>query len=216
MPTIWCARHQLRQHVQRHAIVRIVERRHQHDAVGDVEVGVAGGQPLAVHRSRGRGIRQRTICSGPTSGSSGAAPAGGGCPSIARGSRRPGPASTASTTVSGGDEPRDVVDVAVRVVAGAAFAEPDRPARAEPLAERLARSPRASVPGLRTCTSLSSHSSVTSSSPAPLTSMPPPSSTIAPAGVGARRLDVRQPRDVGDGAADLRRRRASWRTSPTR
>ena len=72
--------------------------------------------------------------------------------------------------------------------------------------EDALRSRRASRPGLRTCMSLSSHSSVTSSSPSPLTSMPPPSSTMRSPRVGAARLDARQ---AGDAGRSRGRRRAS-------
>src|SRR5581483_464876 len=44
---------QLREDAQRVAIARVVERRHQYGAVRDVEVGIAAGQPLAVHELRG-------------------------------------------------------------------------------------------------------------------------------------------------------------------
>ena len=45
---------ELRQSIQRDPVVAVVERRHEHDAVGDVEVGVARRQPLAVHDDRPR------------------------------------------------------------------------------------------------------------------------------------------------------------------
>src|SRR5713226_9574162 len=34
--------------IERDAIVRIVERRDDHDFIGDVEIGVAGGEPLTI------------------------------------------------------------------------------------------------------------------------------------------------------------------------
>ena len=68
---------------------------------------------------------------------------------------------------------------------------------------------------MRTCTSLSSHSSVTSSSPWPLTSMPPPSSTIrCPCRRGAAPR-ARRPACRGNRPGDLRVERASCRTSPS-
>ena len=75
------------------------------------------------------------------------------------------------------DEARDVVHVTVRVVTHASLAEPDGVRDAQVLRETRVRSPARSSPGLRTCTSDSSHSSVTSSVPRPSVSMPPPSST---------------------------------------
>ena len=74
--------------------------------------------------------------------------------------RRPDPPRTASTIDAGRDETRDVVDVAVRVVADASLAEPDRLADAEVLGEDALVAVARSRPGLRTCTSASSHSSV--------------------------------------------------------
>ena len=41
---------QFGQNIERKAIVGIVEDRHQHQLVGDVEIGVAGGQALSVER----------------------------------------------------------------------------------------------------------------------------------------------------------------------
>ena len=65
-------------------------------------------------------------------------------------------------------------------------ARSSRERRASP--GRCARSRPASSPGLRTCTSVSSHSSVTSSRPSPFTSMTAAFEHDALAGVGARRL----------------------------
>ena len=90
----------------------------------DVEIRVAGRQPLAAS-STGRGngslTTRRAHC-----GSLAAAPGAAGCRSSARGCRRPGRFDGEDDRV-GADEPRDVVDVPVRVVADAAFPEPDRP-----------------------------------------------------------------------------------------
>src|SRR5204862_2970709 len=45
--------------VQRDAILRIIERRYEHSAIGDVEIRVARRQPLSVHHHRSReGNRQ--------------------------------------------------------------------------------------------------------------------------------------------------------------
>ena len=151
------------------AIVRVVERRHQHQPVGDVEVGVAGRAAAGRRSTSGRGIGSFTTFK----------PA---ARRIARFSAR--------LVVRVGDrlrrsdhrlrlhEARQVVDVAVRVVAGDAVASARSPARrrgnrasARSISSRLS-------PGLRACTGLSRHSSVVSSSPSPLTSMLPPSSTM--------------------------------------
>ncbi len=79
----------------------------------------------------------------------------------------------------GVDEARQVVDVAVGVVAGDAVAEPERVGDAEIIAEDGFHVVARSKPGLRACTGLSRHSSVVSRVPRPLTSMLPPSSTNA-------------------------------------
>ena len=63
MPTTSRAGEQLAEDAERHAIGRIVERRHQHDVVGDVEVGVAGRQPLAPRTRAARGIGSATTSS---------------------------------------------------------------------------------------------------------------------------------------------------------
>jgi len=44
----------LGQNVQRHAVVGIVEGGHENQAVGDIEVGVTGGQALAAKEDRAR------------------------------------------------------------------------------------------------------------------------------------------------------------------
>ena len=54
MPTTCAVGKELGERVERDAIVAVVEGRHEHDAVGDVEVGVARRQPLAVHHHRAR------------------------------------------------------------------------------------------------------------------------------------------------------------------
>ena len=92
--------------------------------------------------------------------------------------------------------------MAVRVVADAALAQPDRLRRRRATRRTGARSRRACRPGLRTCTSLSSHSSVTSSRPRPFTSMPPPSSTTRSPGRRASARCAGRPVTRGDRAAD--------------
>ena len=51
------------QDVQRHAVVGVVEGGHQHQPVGDVEIGVAGRQALAAKddRARHRQFDQREL-----------------------------------------------------------------------------------------------------------------------------------------------------------
>ena len=84
-----------------------------------------------------RGYGRCTIRSGPTSGSRDASSSRRTLSIDRAWFSSAGSSSTASTTVSARDEARDVVDVPVRVVADAAFAEPDRLPRAEPLAKGL-------------------------------------------------------------------------------
>ena len=47
-------RKNLRQNVQRHAVVGVVKRRHQHQPIGDIEIRIAGRQPLAAKDDRPR------------------------------------------------------------------------------------------------------------------------------------------------------------------
>ena len=145
MPTTRCAGIRSARMLSATRSFGIVERRHDDHAVGDVEIRVARGQPFAVHddgtgkgqRAR-RGAARRADARMPLPGAA-------GCRSSARGCRRPDRASTASTTVSAADEARHVVDVAVRVVADASFAQPDRLAGCQAIPGRAARSPRAST-----------------------------------------------------------------------
>ena len=52
MPTTCAIGKELGQGIERDAVGRIVEGRDEHQAVGDVEIGVAGRQPLAVEDDR--------------------------------------------------------------------------------------------------------------------------------------------------------------------
>ena len=93
------------------------------------------------------------------------------------------------------DEARDVVHVAVGVVADAALAEPDRPAM--PRYSRNARSYSSrSAPGCAPGRRRAATPRSRAACPAPLASMPPPSSTTGVAGIGPQRLDARQPGDA--------------------
>ncbi len=85
-----------------------------------------------------------------------------------------------------GDEAREVVDVAVGVVADDAVTEPDDLRRPRGSRAAAPRSRPASATG---CGSdCSRHCSVVSSAPAPLTSMEPPSSTMPMRFAAARRV----------------------------
>ena len=80
--------------------LRVVERRHQHAVVGDVEVGVAGRQPLALEHHRRR-HRQRHHLQRPARPGRSCRAAAPGSPAAARNWRRPGLSSTTVTTVRG-------------------------------------------------------------------------------------------------------------------
>ena len=56
MPTI-SRSGKVSENIERDAIVGIVEGRHQHQSIGDVKIGVAGGQPLSA-KDNGAGKRQ--------------------------------------------------------------------------------------------------------------------------------------------------------------
>ena len=127
-------RHEFRQDIQCDSIVPIVESRHQHHAVGNVEVRVAGRQAFAGHDDPTR-IRERDYPKGPDL-------------RIARGQLEPAQVVdrlqvivVARVVLDGyddrvrRDEPRDVVHVTVRVIARTAVAEPDGPADAQPVRE---------------------------------------------------------------------------------
>ena len=207
------AREQAGQDVQCVAVVGIVERRHQHAVVGDIEVGVTRRQALALENrlAPASAIRRFPVACRP----------GRSC--RARRSRfswsgsklaSPRSLSTTVTMVLAADEPGQVVDVAMRVVAGDAAAQPQHFANAEVLGEALSPVLCGSCPGLRACTSLSRHSSVVSSKPAPLTSMLPPSRTML------RVPDHRLPRAKTQRGGHLGwrswRRFASWGIWPRR
>ena len=165
---------QLGQGIEGDAVGRIVERRNEHDSVGDVEIGIAGRQPLALENN-GRGMGSSTTWRG--------------CAVLVAGVLQPAQVvlerlvvRVVGTRLDDGDdgsrpdEPRQVVDVAMGVVALDAPAEPDDMADSEIVGEDLLEL-RAVEPGLRAWISLSRHSSVASRVPRPLTSIAPPSIT---------------------------------------
>ncbi len=144
MPTTVRVGKELGQDAQRAPVIRVVERRHQHGRVSDVEVGVAGREPHTVEverrRHRQRDDPQRFSVGGRHRAETlevvaqrfvvGVGPIG-----LLREHHR--------RLV---DEARQIVDVPVGVVPGDAAAEPEHLARAEvgrqdPL-ELLARQPR--------------------------------------------------------------------------
>jgi hypothetical protein len=95
------------------------------------------------------------------------------------------------------DEAGDVVDVPVGVVADGTFAEPDRCGGAEVFRRPVSYSSRV-IPGLRTCSSERSHSSVTRSVPrvrSPRCRLPRAPGAAA---VGAHRLRRGRARELGD------------------
>ena len=116
-------RKQIAQYIQRDSVIGIVEGRHQNQAIGDIKIGVAGGQSLSAE-DHGAGKRQFNdlqlaslqICGGAQT-----------------------PQVFLQRLVVGvvlvgfdhgehgirGDEARNVIDVAVRVVALDAAAQPD-------------------------------------------------------------------------------------------
>ena len=122
------------QGVQSDAVGRVVEGRDEHEAVGDVEVGVAGREPLAFEDDRA-GHRQRDDLG-----------AAGRPGRVAARSRRRFSCERLVVRVVrvglddrddrlGVDEPGEVVDVAVGVVAGDPPAEPDDVADAQVVGE---------------------------------------------------------------------------------
>ncbi len=131
----FAVRKHLGQDVQRHAVVGIVKGGHQHQAVGDVEIGIAGRQALAAEDHRARHGQLDNVNCLPSSvraalRRSRFSASGSWFGSLVSGS-------TAVTIVAGADEAGDVVDVAVGVVAGNAAAEPDHLIDAEVIVKDL-------------------------------------------------------------------------------
>ena len=158
------------------AVVRIVERRHQHRLVGDVEVRVARRQAHAVEEHAAPASAAARTRSGRPSAVGHASRGARGSRAAARSSRRRGrllrDARPCARRRSGPDRRRGRA-CRRRRCRGRATAPCARRGRRR----ARARAPRAPRPGLRACTVCSRHSSVVSSVPAPLTSMLPPSST---------------------------------------
>jgi len=124
-------RHEGGQRAERDAVVRIVECRDEHDAVGDVEIRVARRQALAAHHHGAREGEFNELK----------------CPIVRPGELEPFHVVYRTAMVfivgrillvrehddTGRDESRDVIDVAVSIVADVALAEPDRLSNTEVL-----------------------------------------------------------------------------------
>ena len=162
------------------AVVGVVEGGDEDERVGDVEVGVAGGQALAFEED-GRGHGEFDDLEGL---------AFVGAVRLRKAAEAVEVLGEREVVLVGGvgldagedgvfgDEAGDVVDVAVGVVAGAAAVEPEGLVDAEVVVEGALRAAREPTPGLRCWISESRHSSVVSRMPAPLVSMEPPSRTM--------------------------------------
>ncbi len=180
MPTTSRDGKQLRERVQRDAVVRVVESRHQHQAVGDIEIRVAGRQALAIEIDRlGHGQRDHA--------QSGAAQQASDSRAAARSSLRIGhpPLTDHHRVLVRRSAPDRRCGRACRRRRCRASARwsggcPDSRRSSAPARRGRARD---CAPGR----SLSRHSSVVSNSPAPFTSMLPPSSTMP--GSNAAKLD---------------------------
>ena len=116
-------RKKLGKNVQRHAVVGIVEGGNQNQTVGDIEIGVTGRQALATkdHRPRHRQLDQRELLIVQRAGGFEAGKVLGQRSVVGvAGIRLDG-----GHNGGGSDEAADVVDVAVRVVAGDSAAQPN-------------------------------------------------------------------------------------------
>ena len=180
---------------------RIVEGRHDHDTVGEIEVGVARREALPLHH-HGPRKRQRDGAEWPRRLAERVGDAAG-CPSTACDCRRPDPLRPREPP-----RRRSRTGQCRRRGRGYRRRRSLRRARSSrwPPARsgRLPRSRPVPDPGFCTWTSLSSHSSVTRISPRPLTSMPPPSRTIRPPVSARTGSSMGSPVMRGDGASDLR------------
>ena len=173
MPTTWRSGNSSARMIQRDAVVRVVERRNDHDAVGDVEIRVARREPLAVHHHRPRIGELHDAQSPP-------APASSSRRRLSTSDddsrRRPDPPRRRARSRRARRSAR--CRRRGRACRRRRSPSPSQIVWRMPRCSRNARSyPSRSRPGLRTCTSESRHSSVTSSVPSPSVSMPPPSST---------------------------------------
>jgi hypothetical protein len=145
-------------------------RRHKDGAVDDEEVRVARGQPES-SRSTGAGIGSSTMRTGRPRACAGAQALEVLPQRAVVRSRRLG---STAVTMPSAEEPAEVVDVAVRVVAGSRRPAKDR-AHAEEVAQ-VALDPGPREP--RIAVRLRRHASVVRRRPRPLTSIEPPSSTM--------------------------------------
>ncbi len=178
MPTTWRSGKRLARVSSAATVGRVVEGRDQHQAVGDVEVGVAGRQPLAFEDDRaGHGQlddaeRLSVLVAGRLQP-----------PEVVLERLVVGVVVAGLDDRDDGsriDEPRQVVDVAVGVVAVDPSAEPDDVVDAEVVGEDLFQGRAVQAGVARLDFSLSRHSSVVRSVPRPLTSIAPPSITTRP------------------------------------
>ena len=193
---------------ERDAVGRVVERRHQHRVVGDVEVRVARRQPLAVEDDRRRHRQRDHLAAAGRPGRSCRRRRSQVLAQAARSSRRRGSSSTTVTTVRGVDEARQVVDVAVGVVAGDAAAEPEHLARrrGSRAKHRSSRS-RDRGRGCAPASGSSRHSSVVSSVPCAVdvdaAAFEHDAPARAPLGCQLRQAEQLRRRAPGDGVVAL-------------
>ena len=199
---------------ERDAVVRVVEGRHEHHAVGDVEVGVAGRQPLAVHRHRPRERQRHDCAAGRRRLRPASLAGGGGCPSSGDGSRRPDPAPRRARPC-----PRSRSARRRRRARACRRRRSPRRARSccvrRATRRRRARSRRASARGCGPGRRSSSHSSVTSSSPCAVDLDAAAFEHEAAVRRPALRDDARQAGEARDRARRRARPAASCRTSPS-
>ena len=213
-------REQRGQHLQRDAVVRVVEGRHQHGAVARCRSSRSSRAGAARRRRAARASAASRRAAG--------APSAVVMPLEPRAvlaQRRvvrvvAGRLAARRRPCVGVDEARQVVDVAVGVVAGDAAARARAPcARPGTSREHAPPAPRASRPGLRACTVGRAGTPRSSAAcRAPLTSIAPPSSTTRAALPADRRGRLPLPQRLSRRRRDRRRRRRAcgWRTSPSR
>ena len=157
------------------AVVGVVEGGDEDERVGDIEVGVAGGEALALEvdgGGHGQGDDLEWLTVGVRGGGVEAFEVLGQWEMVLVS----GVGLDAGEDGVGCDEAGNVVDVAVGVVAGASAMQPESLVDAEVVAEGGFQCSRL-TPGLRCWTSERRHSSVVMRTPAPLMSMEPPSRT---------------------------------------
>lgn len=125
--------------VERTAVVGVVEGGDEDRVVGDVEVGVAGGEALAFEDDRGGHgeFDDMERVAGEVAGGAEAVEVLGERQVVFVVGAGFDAGEDGVLTIDGGDEAGDVVDVAVRVVAGAAAVEPEGLVDAEVVVEGL-------------------------------------------------------------------------------